>query len=54
MRMPPLSLKLSQHRKAPARSPGWANDEQGATAVEFGLVALPFFLFVLGLIGIGC
>ena len=53
MRMPPPPLKLSWRRKAPARSPGWANDEQGATAVEFGLVALPFFLFVLGLIGIG-
>jgi Flp pilus assembly protein TadG len=28
-------------------------DEQGTSAVEFAIVALPFFLFVLGLIGVG-
>ena len=28
-------------------------DEDGATAVEFGMVATPFLLFVLGILGIG-
>ena len=35
------------------RAPRWARDEQGASAVEFAIVALPFFVFVLGLIGMG-
>jgi hypothetical protein len=49
MRMPPKFLMLPRWRKAP----GWVKDEHGASAVEFAIVALPFFLFVLGLIGIG-
>ncbi|WP_195930579.1 TadE/TadG family type IV pilus assembly protein [Hyphomicrobium album] len=28
-------------------------DENGATAVEFGMVAMPFLLFVLGILGMG-
>src|SRR5687767_7095023 len=28
-------------------------DEDGATAVEFGMVATPFLLFVLGILGMG-
>ena len=28
-------------------------DENGATAVEFGMVAMPFFLFILGILGMG-
>jgi len=31
----------------------WRADERGATAIEFGLVAMPFFMFVFGIIGIG-
>jgi hypothetical protein len=33
--------------------PGWLRDEQGATALEFAIVGLPFFLFVLGIMGLG-
>lgn len=32
---------------------GWLKDARGATAVEFALVAVPFFMFVFGIIGIG-
>jgi Flp pilus assembly protein TadG len=35
------------------RAPRWARDQRGTSAIEFAIVALPFFLFVLGLIGIG-
>jgi Flp pilus assembly protein TadG len=37
-----------------ARARGkWLSDDSGSAAVEFALVALPFFLFTLGIIGIG-
>jgi len=32
---------------------GFRSDTRGATAVEFGLVALPFFILVMGIITIG-
>jgi Flp pilus assembly protein TadG len=35
------------------RVPRWVRDERGASAIEFAMVALPFFMFTLGLIGIG-
>jgi Flp pilus assembly protein TadG len=35
------------------RWPRWVRDERGASAVEFAIVATPFFLFTLGLIGLG-
>ncbi len=31
----------------------FASNEDGATAVEFALIALPFFMFVFGIIGYG-
>ncbi len=31
----------------------WLRNDRGATAVEFAIVAVPFFLFVLGTIGVG-
>jgi hypothetical protein len=31
----------------------WLRNERGATAVEFGIVVVPFFLFVLGILGVG-
>jgi Flp pilus assembly protein TadG len=31
----------------------WRKDEKGATAVEFGLVALPFIMMLFGIIAIG-
>ena len=31
----------------------WLRNDDGSAAVEFAIVALPFFLFVLGIIGIG-
>jgi hypothetical protein len=35
------------------RVPRWARDERGTSAVQFAIVALPFFFFTIGLIGIG-
>jgi Flp pilus assembly protein TadG len=35
------------------KAPHWLRNERGAAAIEFALVALPFFLFVLGIIGVG-
>jgi Flp pilus assembly protein TadG len=35
------------------RWPRWVKDERGAAAIEFAIVATPFFLFTLGLIGLG-
>jgi Flp pilus assembly pilin Flp len=31
----------------------WLRDDRGATAIEFALVALPFFMLVIGIIAIG-
>lgn len=31
----------------------WVRNEDGAAAIEFALVAMPFLLFVLGLLGMG-
>jgi hypothetical protein len=33
--------------------PGWLRDDEGVAAIEFAIVALPFFLFVFGIIGFG-
>lgn len=32
---------------------GWSSDEAGAAAVEFAIIAVPFLLFVLGILGMG-
>jgi Flp pilus assembly protein TadG len=52
MRMPPKFSNRTS-RLGGLNAPAWVKDEQGAAAVEFAIVALPFFLFVLGLIGVG-
>lgn len=31
----------------------WGHDRRGTTAIEFGIVALPFFMFIFGVIGVG-
>jgi Flp pilus assembly protein TadG len=31
----------------------WRSDERGTTAIEFGMVAAPFFLFAFAIMGIG-
>src|SRR4029079_6502236 len=45
----PNSLSLARF----LRVPRWARDARGTSAIEFGIVALPFFFFVVGLIGVG-
>jgi hypothetical protein len=40
-------------RKISKTSRRFAKDASGATAVEFGIVALPFFMMVFGIINIG-
>jgi Flp pilus assembly protein TadG len=53
-------MHVQQPNAAPkkvARSRGflkrWGRDAGGATAVEFALVAMPFFLFAFGILGLG-
>jgi len=36
-----------------ARPLSLLRDENGSTAIEFGLIALPFLLFVLAIVGMG-
>lgn len=38
---------------ATARFSIWASDQRGATAIEFGMVAVPFFVFAFAIMGIG-
>jgi Flp pilus assembly protein TadG len=48
----PFSRRKSR-LKAPSRFNCWLRNERGAAAIEFAIVAVPFFMFVLGIIGIG-
>jgi Flp pilus assembly protein TadG len=52
MRMPPKFSNRTSRLRRP-NAPAWVKDEQGVSAIEFAIVATPFFLFVLGLIGVG-
>jgi Flp pilus assembly protein TadG len=52
MRMPPQFLDRTSRLGRP-NAPAWVKDEQGTSAIEFAIVATPFFLFVLGLLGVG-
>ena len=52
MRLSPLQLRLPPLRRRHAASRSVRN-EDGTAAVEFALVALPFLLFVLGVLGMG-
>ena len=51
MRIPRSTLAAAARRGGSKRS--LLKDENGATAVEFGLVAMPFLLFILGILGTG-
>jgi Flp pilus assembly protein TadG len=51
MRILRSALAAAMRREVPKRP--LSTDEGGATAVEFGLVAMPFLLFILGILGIG-
>jgi hypothetical protein len=50
--LPPPKLPGFFQRSRFAR-PGWLRNDEGVAAIEFAIVALPFFLFVFGIIGIG-
>ncbi len=50
-RLPTVPKRLRALRRLQASR--WVKDERGTSAVEFAIVAMPFFLFVLGLIGVG-
>ena len=52
MRLPPLKLRLPRLPRRHAAS-RLVRNEDGTAAVEFALVAIPFLLFVLGLLGMG-
>ena len=39
--------------RALSRCVPFKNDDMGTTAIEFGILALPFFMFVCGVLGIG-
>jgi TadE-like protein len=48
----------SRPRPAPTPQPSskvgrWLRNNSGTTAIEFAIVALPFFMFVLGILGFG-
>jgi hypothetical protein len=51
MRIPRSMLASAARRGGPKQS--LLRDEDGATAVEFGMIATPFLLFVLGILGMG-
>jgi Flp pilus assembly protein TadG len=52
MRLPSLRLRSPLFRRR-FPTPRLVRDEDGSAAIEFALVALPFLLFVLGLLGMG-
>ena len=48
----------SRRRRSPAPQPRsrvarWLRNDSGTAAIEFAIVAVPFFMFVLGTIGVG-
>ena len=51
MRILSSTLAAATRRGGSKRS--LLKDENGATAVEFGMVAMPFLLFILGIMGMG-
>lgn len=51
MRLPPT--RPGFFKRLRFAQPGWLRNDEGVAAVEFAIVALPFFLFVFGIIGIG-
>jgi TadE-like protein len=53
MRNPKCWHKAVQADAKPARLKRFLKDKKGVTALEFGIVALPFLMFAFGTIGIG-
>ena len=49
----PFPPQRSNPPSSRGRSARWPHNEQGSAAVEFAIVAVPFFLFVLGTLGVG-
>jgi len=52
MRLPFISHGKPTPRRC-SQLARWPRNDRGSAAVEFALVALPFFMFVLGVLGIG-
>lgn len=50
--LPPPTRPGFFKRSRFARS-GWLRNDEGVAAIEFAIVALPFFLFVFGIVGVG-
>ena len=50
-RCPPPPARIPVLRRLSARR--WLRNDEGSAAIEFAIVALPFFMFVLGIVGIG-
>jgi hypothetical protein len=53
MRMLPPPKLPGFFRRSRLARPGWLRNDEGVAAVEFAIVALPFFLFIFGIIGFG-
>jgi hypothetical protein len=47
----PVTSSVSAKRRFWVRR--WLRNDDGAAAIEFAIVALPFFMFVFGILGIG-
>ena len=45
--------KAAELKGKPTKLEEFLREESGVTAIEFGMVALPFFMFAFGVIGIG-
>lgn len=52
-----MRFRLTNRSHSPIRQhpsrPEWMRNEDGTAAIEFGIVALPFLMFVMGLLGLG-
>ncbi|HEY8274458.1 MAG TPA: TadE/TadG family type IV pilus assembly protein [Pseudolabrys sp.] len=53
MRMVLPSNRPGFFKRSRFARPGWLRNDEGVAAIEFAIVALPFFLFVFGIIGFG-
>ena len=53
MRMLPPPKHPGFFQRSRFARPGWLRNDEGVAAIEFAIVALPFFLFVFSIIGIG-
>lgn len=53
MREDAITQELIRRPSAHRMLRRWSRDARGTTAIEFAIVALPFFMFVFGIIGVG-